>query len=186
MNFAHGALFMLGAYIGYSVSGLLDFWAALVVAPVALALLGVAFEYATIRPLQKRSRMDVALVTFGLALMLSQLVIKIWGTAPLAAAAPLSLAGSMGLFGQPYPTYRLFLIAVGFSVCIALAAWLKYTRTGMHVRAVSQRPTIARILCVNTDRLGLLVFAWAQLSPVSPGCWRGPIFQSTPPWALPF
>jgi branched-chain amino acid transport system permease protein len=117
----------------------------------------VAFEYAVIRPLQKRSQMDVALVTFGLALILSQLVIKIWGTAPLAVTAPPSLAGSTDLFGQPYPTYRLFLIAVGFSVCVALAAWLSYTRSGMHVRAVSQYPTVARILGVNTDRLGLLV-----------------------------
>jgi len=180
MNFAHGALFMLGAYIGYSVSGLLDFWAALVVAPVALAVLGVAFEYATIRPLQKRSRMDVALVTFGLALMLSQLVIKIWGTAPLAVAAPPSLAGSMDLFGQPYPTYRLFLIAVGFSVCIALAAWLKYTRTGMHVRAVSQHPTIARILGVNTDRLGLLVVCMGTALAGFAGVLAGPYLSVDP------
>src|SRR5271156_4481287 len=149
MNFAHGALFMLGAYLGYTISGLFNFWAALLIVPFLLALLGVAFEYAAIRPLQKRSQMDVALVTFGLALILSQLVIKIWGTA--------SLAGSTDLFGQPYPTYRLFLIAVGFSVCVALAAWLNYTRSGMHVRAVSQHPTVARILGVNTDRLGLLV-----------------------------
>jgi len=157
MNFAHGALFMLGAYLGYTISGLFNFWAALLIVPFLLALLGVAFEYAAIRPLQKRSQMDVALVTFGLALILSQLVIKIWGTAPLAVTAPPSLAGSTDLFGQPYPTYRLFLIAVGFSVCVALAAWLNYTRSGMNVRAVSQHPTVARILGVNTDRLGLLV-----------------------------
>ena len=157
MNFAHGALFMLGAYLGYTISGLFNFWAALLIVPFLLALLGVAFEYAAIRPLQKRSQMDVALVTFGLALILSQLVIKIWGTAPLTVTAPRSLAGSTDLFGQPYPTYRLFLIVVGFSVCVALAAWLNYTRSGMHVRAVSQHPTVARILGVNTDRLGLLV-----------------------------
>src|SRR5271168_4892706 len=143
-------------------------------------LLGVAFEYATIRPLQKRSRMDVALVTFGLALMLSQLVIKIWGTAPLAVAAPPSLAGSMDLFGQPYPTYRLFLIAVGFSVCIALAAWLKYTRTGMHVRAVSQHPTIARILGVNTDRLGLLVVCMGTALAGFAGVLAGPYLSVDP------
>ena len=80
MNFAHGALFMLGAYLGYTISGLFNFWAALLIVPFLLALLGVVFEYAAIRPLQKRSQMDVALVTFGLALILSQLVIKIWGT----------------------------------------------------------------------------------------------------------
>jgi branched-chain amino acid transport system permease protein len=157
MNFAHGALFMLGAYVGYTVSTLLDFWAALAIVPVLLGLLGAALEYATIRPLRKRSQMDVALVTFGLALMLSQAVIKIWGAAPLAVGAPPSLAGSTDLFGEPYPTYRLFLIATGFGVCIVLALWLRCTRTGLHVRAVSQYPAVARILGVDTDRLGLLV-----------------------------
>jgi branched-chain amino acid transport system permease protein len=157
MNFGHGALFMLGAYLGYTVSGWLNFWAALVIVPLLLALLGVAFEYAAIRPLQKRSHMDVALVTYGLALILSQIVIKTWGTSPKSMEAPAVLAGSFNLFGQPYPAYRIFLIAVGFGTCVALAVWLRYTRSGMHVRAVSQQPMVARMMGVNTDRLSLFV-----------------------------
>lgn len=157
MNFGHGALFMLGAYLGYTFSGLFSFWAALLIVPLLLAVVGVAFEYAVIRPLQHRSHMDVALVTFGLALVLSQVVIKIWGTAPLQLDAPSSLAGSIDLFGQRYPAYRIFLIGVGFGTCVALAVWLKYTRSGMHVRAVSQQPMVARMMGVNTDRLSLLV-----------------------------
>jgi branched-chain amino acid transport system permease protein len=157
MNFGHGALFMLGAYLGYTFSGLFNFWAALVIVPLLLALLGVLFEYAAIRPLQRRSHMDVALVTFGLALVLSQIVIKVWGTAPLSVSAPPSLAGSLDLFGHAYPTYRIFLIGMGFGTCVLLAAWLKWTRSGMHVRAVSQQPMVARMMGVNTDRLSLLV-----------------------------
>ena len=157
MNFAHGAFFMLGAYLGYTISGLFNFWLALAIVPALLGLLGVAFEYAMIRPLRRRSQMDVALVTFGLALILNQVVIKIWGTAPLAVPGPTSLGGSIDLFGQAYPAYRIFLIVMGFGCCAALAAWLKYTRSGMHVRAVSQHPAVARMLGVNTDRLGLLV-----------------------------
>lgn len=157
MNFGHGALFMLGAYLGYTFSGLFNFWAALVIVPLLLALLGVLFEYAAIRPLQRRSHMDVALVTFGLALILSQIVIKVWGTAPLSVSAPPSLAGSLDLFGHAYPAYRIFLIAMGFGTCVLLAAWLKWTRSGMHVRAVSQQPMVARMMGVNTDRLSLLV-----------------------------
>ncbi|HMC14965.1 MAG TPA: branched-chain amino acid ABC transporter permease [Albitalea sp.] len=157
MNFGHGALFMLGAYLGYTLAGQMNFWAALVIVPFLLALVGVVFEYAAIRPLQRRSHMDVALVTFGLALIMSQVVIMIWGTSPKSMEAPPSLAGSFNLFGQPYPAYRIFLIAVGFGTCVALAAWLKYTRSGMHVRAVSQQPMVARMMGVNTDRLSLLV-----------------------------
>jgi branched-chain amino acid transport system permease protein len=173
MNFAHGALFMLGAYLAYSVSGLVGFWAALVVVPVLLALVGVLFEYAAFRPLRDRSQMDVALLTFGFALIVSQIVIKIWGTSPLALAPPSALAGSTDWFGHPYPTYRLFLIVVGFAACAALAIWLRVSRLGMHVRAVSRSPQISRILGVNTDRLGVLVvalgFAYAGFAGVLAG-----------------
>ena len=124
MNFCHGALYMLGAYLGYSIAAKFNFWIALAVVPVLLAIVGVAFEYAVLRPLQKRSHMDVALITFGLALALSQLVSGFWGTSPLSVSMPPSLAGSIDLLGQPYPSYRIFLIAVGFGTCIALAIWL--------------------------------------------------------------
>jgi branched-chain amino acid transport system permease protein len=157
MNFAHGSLYMLGAYMGYTVSGRLSFWAALVLVPLALAVVGVVFELAVLRPLQKRSHMDVALVTFGLALIIGPAVHKIWGTVPISVEPPELLTGATMLFGTQYPIYRLFIIAVGFGTCLALAAWLKYTTSGMHTRAVSQQPHVARMMGVNTDRLSLMV-----------------------------
>jgi branched-chain amino acid transport system permease protein len=180
MNFAHGALFMLGAYLGYSVSALLNFWAALFIVPVLLGLLGIVFEFAAIRPLRDRPQMDVALLTFGLALIISQVVIKLWGTSPLALAAPPLLAGSTDLFGHPYPTYRLFLIVVGFTACAALAIWLRVSRLGMHVRAVSRSPHVARILGVNTDRLGLLVVALGLAYAGFAGVLAGPYLAIDP------
>lgn len=157
MNFAHGSLYMLGAYLGYSVGGVLNFWAALVIVPLLLAAVGVVFEFAVLRPLQKRSHMDVALITYGYALIIASLVYKAWGTAPLSVEAPEVLAGSMQIFGSQYPVYRVFMIGVGFGTCVALALWLRFTRSGMHTRAVSQQPHIARMMGVNTDRLSLLV-----------------------------
>lgn len=157
MNFGHGAFYMLGAYVGYSVGNILSFWAALVIVPLLLAVVGAVFELAVLRPLQKRSHMDVALVTFGLALIIGPVVHKIWGTVPLSVEAPPALAGSVDLFGTMYPSYRLFLIAVGFGTCLALAGWLKFTRSGMYTRAVSQQPHVARMMGVNTDRLSLMV-----------------------------
>jgi len=157
MNFAHGALYMLGAYLAYTVGNALSFWAALLVVPLLLALVGAVFELAVLRPLQKRSHMDVALVTFGLALIIGPAVHKFWGTSPLQVEAPAALAGSVRLLGTQYPLYRLFIIAVGFGTCLALAAWLKFTRSGMHTRAVSQQPHVARMMGVNTDRLSLMV-----------------------------
>jgi len=157
MNFGHGALYMLGAYLAYTLGAQLGFWAALVLVPLLLAVVGVGFEYGILRPLRRRTHMDLALITFGVALIVGQIVIKVWGTAPLSVAAPESLAGSISLFDHPYPSYRVFLIFVGFGTCAALAVWLKWTRSGMYVRAVSSQPEVARMMGVNTDRLGLLV-----------------------------
>ncbi len=173
MNFGHGAFYMLGAYAGYSVGRSMSFWAALLIVPLLMAVVGAVFELAVLRPLQKRSHMDVALVTFGLALIIGPAVHKIWGTVPLSVEPPPALAGSVDLFGTLYPSYRLFLIAVGFGTCLALAAWLKFTRSGMHTRAVSQQPHVARMMGVNTDRLSLMVvclgIAFAGLAGVLAG-----------------
>jgi branched-chain amino acid transport system permease protein len=180
MNFAHGAMFMLAAYLAYSVSARLNFWSALSIVPLLLALLGGALEYGAIRPLRRRTRLEVALLTFGFALILSQLVIKVWGASPVAVSAPSALAGSIMLFGSPYPTYRLFLIGVGFASCLGLAAWLRYTRVGLHVRAVSRSPEVARMLGVDTDRLGLMVVCLGAAYAGFAGVLAGPYLSIDP------
>lgn len=180
MNFGHGAFYMLGAYMGYSAGRSLGFWAALVVVPLALAAVGAVFELAVLRPLQKRSHMDVALVTFGLGLIIGPAVHKIWGTSPLSVEPPPELSGSVDLFGTLYPVYRLFLIAVGFGTCLALAGWLKYTRSGMHTRAVSQQPHVARMMGVNTDRLSLLVVCLGTAFAGLAGVLAGPYLSVDP------
>lgn len=157
MNLGHGALFMLGAYLGYWVAGKFNFWVALAVVPMLLAAVGVLFECLVIRPLQKRSHMDVALVTFGLAMIIGHLVVQTWGANAVSVQPPAALAGALTLAGTPYPTYRLFLILMGFGVCGALAAWLKWTRSGMYMRAVTQQPLVSRMMGVNTDKLSLMV-----------------------------
>ena len=180
MNFAHGALYMLGAYLGYTAGRELSFWAALVVAPLVLAGVGAVFELAVLRPLHKRSHMDVALVTFGISLIIGPAVHKIWGTVPLSVEPPPLLAGSVDLFGTTYPLYRLFIIAVGFGTCLALAAWLKYTTSGMHTRAVSQQPHIARMMGVNTDRLSLMVVCLGTAFAGLAGVLAGPYLSVDP------
>lgn len=180
MNFAHGAMYMLGAYLGFSVGKAFSFWAALFIVPLLLAGVGAVFELAVLRPLQKRSHMDVALVTFGLALIIGPAVHKIWGTSPLSVEAPAALAGSVQLLGTTYPVYRLFIIAVGFGTCLALAAWLKYTRTGMYTRAVSQQPHVARMMGVNTDRLSLMVVCLGTAFAGLAGVLAGPYLSVDP------
>jgi branched-chain amino acid transport system permease protein len=180
MNFAHGSLYMLGAYLGYSVVQWLSFWAALIVVPVLLGLLGIGFELLCLRPLQRRSHMDVALITFGVALIVGSIVHQIWGKNPMSVAAPEVLSGSVLLLGQQYPVYRLFLILVGFGACVALAAWLRWTRSGMYTRAVSQQPHVARMMGVNTDRLSLLVVCLGTAFAGLAGVLAGPYLSVDP------
>ena len=180
MNFGHGALYMLGAYAGYSVGNRFSFWAALVIVPLLLAVVGAVFELAVLRPLQKRSHMDVALVTFGIGLIIGPAVHKVWGTVPLSVEPPPVLAGSVNLLGTVYPSYRLFLIGVGFTTCLALAGWLKYTTSGMHTRAVSQQPHVARMMGVNTDRLSLMVVCLGTAFAGLAGVLAGPYLSVDP------
>lgn len=157
MNLGHGALYMLGAYLGYSATSFVGFWGALLAVPLLLAVVGAVLELAVLRPLQARSHMDVALVTFGLGLVLASIIARFWGKLQLDVRTPSGLDGTVAIFGESFPTYRLFLIAIGFGACGALAIWLRCTRPGMYTRAASQQPEVARMMGVNTDRLSLLV-----------------------------
>jgi branched-chain amino acid transport system permease protein len=180
MNFGHGSLYMLGAYLGYTVSSQLNFWAALVIVPVVMAILGVAFEYLVLRPLQKRSHIEVALVTFGLGLILGQLIVSVYGGIAKNVTAPEILAGSVDIFGSVYPVYRLFLIGAGLGLCIALALWLNFTTSGLYVRAVSQDPSVARIMGVNSSRLSILVSCLSTAFAGIAGVLAGPYLAVDP------
>ncbi len=157
INFGHGALYMLGAYFGYSLARAGGFWFALVLSPMLLAIVGVAFEYGVLRPLRGRSHIEVALVTLGLGIILGQILIYVYGGEARGVDAPGILAGSIQLFGLSYPLYRIFLIGMGLGSCVLLALWLGFSTSGLYVRAVSQDPSVARMMGINADRLSLLV-----------------------------
>ncbi|MBX6390488.1 MAG: branched-chain amino acid ABC transporter permease [Frankia sp.] len=156
-NFAHGALYMVGAYIGYSVARHLDFWLALVLVPLALAAIGVLLEFVFFRPLQNRSHMEVGLVTFGLALIAERVVVLIWGEKTLSLDPPAGFSGTTSLLGVDYPTYRLGIIAIAIVMAAALIVWLRHTRTGLYIRAASQDIETAGIMGVDVNRISLIV-----------------------------
>lgn len=156
-NFAHGALYMVGAYVGYSIAGHINFWAALVLAPVVLAVVGVVLELVLFRPLQNRSHIEVGLVTFGLALITARIVIVLWGENTLSLSPPPGLRGTASFAGVTYPSYRLAIIGIAVVMAATLVAWLRLTRTGLHVRAASQDIETASIMGVNVNRVSLIV-----------------------------
>ncbi len=162
VNFAHGVIFMLGAYVGYTaalVSG--SFVAALIVAPLVVGALGMAFERVFLRPLYgRRDGGAYLLVTFGLAVVLSELIRMIWGAQPRSLATPEALLGIVMILGQPFPVYRLFLIGLGLAAGIAVWQFLERTRAGLLIRAVSQNSEMVHALGTDVDLVRTAVFGF--------------------------
>jgi branched-chain amino acid transport system permease protein len=153
VNFAHGSLYMLGAYLGYTIASYSNFWVALVAAPAIMLLLGAALERFGFRLLQDRDPLTVVLVTFGLLLVIEDVVQTVWGKGNLSLAAPALLSRTVDLLGTPVPAYRIAVIAVGAAVAIGLTLWLRWSRVGLFVRASSTDPTTTAMQGVNTDLL---------------------------------
>src|ERR1700752_2712576 len=175
INFGHGAIYMLGAYLGYTIALVGGFWLALL-----LALVGIAFEVLALRPLQRRSHIEVALVTLGLGIILGQIIIYIYGGEARSVDAPKILSGSITVLNLSYPVYRLFLIVMGLGSCALLALWLRYTPSGLYVRAVSQDPSVARMMGIDADRLSLLVTSLSTAFAGIAGVLAGPYLSIDP------
>jgi branched-chain amino acid transport system permease protein len=159
VNFAHGALFMLGAYFGvFLLSYTNSFWVALIVAPLMVGALGLLMERFLIRRLYGRSPDDPLLLTFGLSLILVEGVKVVWGKIGLTLDPPRALAGAVDLGFMIFPAYRLFLIVVIIAVLIGLYFFLGRTNIGLIIRAGSRDPLMVRALGIDLGRIWLVVF----------------------------
>ena len=159
VNFAHGALYMLGAFVGYSLSKWSgDFWIALAVAPVVVGLFGAGFEFTILRRLYRRDAHAFLMVTFGLALVVGEAVRLIWGSDALQVPPPAVLSGVVFVLDEPFPLYRLFLVAIGVVVAVAIWQFLERSRLGLLIRATSQNADMASALGVDVKRVRSAVF----------------------------
>lgn len=156
-NFAHGGLFMLGAYVCYAVSLKAGFWAGLVVSVLVLTVLGVLLDRFVFRLLQDEDPIITVLVTFGLLLIIEDVARTIWGKDLLRLQVPEALAGVLPISGTNFPIYRLAIIGVAFAVGLGLSLWLRYSRVGLFVRASSVDPVTTGMQGVNTEKLGMVV-----------------------------
>ena len=163
INFAHSALFMLGAYVGYTtyrLSG--SFWLSLLMAPIAMGLLGAVIERFLLRPLREKyptSHLLPLLLTFGLTLFFEGVAKMIWSADIVSLPKPALLAGVITPAGVTLPIYWIFaLVTAAVLVC---GLWLLVERTalGLKIRAATQDPTMAAILGVDVKRLNTAVFA---------------------------
>jgi branched-chain amino acid transport system permease protein len=180
VNFAHGSLFMLGAYVGFSAAALGNFWVALLAAMFVLAVLGGLLDTFVFRPLQRQDPIVTVLVTFGLLLVLEDFAQTVWGKAYRTMPVPELLAGSIKIAGQDFPVYRLMVIVVAASVALALTLWLRYSRTGLFVRASSVDPVTTAVQGVNTNRVSLTVVALGSALAGLSGTIAAPLLALSP------
>ncbi|MGE0153206.1 MAG: branched-chain amino acid ABC transporter permease [Reyranellaceae bacterium] len=160
VNFAHGSLYALGAYMAATITATTQhFWLALVVVPIAVAVVGVLIERFAIRPMRQRTVIMTLLLTFGLTLILDEVTRLIWGTAPRAVPVPELLSGSVTAFGLTYPLYRLFIVVLGAALALLLYLFLEKTDLGTVIRAASSDAEIVQVMGINTSLLFTCVFA---------------------------
>ncbi|MGB3045297.1 MAG: ABC transporter permease [Xanthobacteraceae bacterium] len=163
VNFAHGAFYMLGAYVAFSLterlSGTLGFWGGIISAAVIVALIGVLVEMLLLRRIYRSPELFQLLATFGLTLMIEDLAVLIWGPDDLLGRRAPGLRGAFDFFGQAIPTYDVLLMVLGPVVLGVLWLLFHRTRWGVLVRAATQDRDMVAALGVNQKWLFTSVFA---------------------------
>ena len=163
VNFAHGSFFMVGIYVAYTLverlGGTLGFWPALLLAAVAVGVLGALIEVVLLRRIYKAPELFQLLATFALVLVIKDAVLWLWGPDELLGPRAPGLGGAVEILGRQFPTYDLFLIVVGPLVLALIWLLLTRTRFGTLVRAATQDREMVSALGVNQAWLFTAVFA---------------------------
>ena len=159
LNFAHASFYMVGAYFAYSVTSLIGFWPALVLAPLGVGALGALFERYCLRRVHKFGHVPELLITFGLSYIILELVQLVWGRTSVDYRVPVALDGPLfTLFGTQFPIYRGFMM--GVALLMLLSIWLLLTRTriGLVIQAALTHPDMVEALGHNVPRVFMMVF----------------------------
>lgn len=161
LNLAHGSFYMVGAYIAYTVvSATNNFWLALVVAPLVLALIGAALELVFFRRLYGRGHLAQVLLTFGFTLVFVDLIRSQFGPTTRSIPAPAGLGGAAHLLGATFSAYSLFVLAVAIVVGVFLLAGWRSLRVGAVLRAGVEDKEMAGLLGINLPLVFTLTFAF--------------------------
>ncbi|WP_247004192.1 branched-chain amino acid ABC transporter permease [Halosolutus gelatinilyticus] len=161
INFAHGALYMLGAYFGAVIAAELgSFWLALVLAPLFVGVVGAAIEVLSLRPLYGRNPLYHILLTFGFAIMIQGTVLQVWGGQARRIARPDLLTGSVAIGSLNYPLYRLFVLVVGTILIVAIWLAIERSNFGILMRASAHDTEMVNALGIDVSKVftGVFVF----------------------------
>lgn len=159
LNFAHASFYMIGAYVAYAISSKLGFFPALILAPIAVGLLGAMVERFGLRRAHKFGHVAELLFTFGLAFVVEELVHLVWGKSAVDYRIPASLDGTLfTLFSTSFPIYKGFMMGVSIAMLIGLYLILTRTRIGLIIQAAITKPDMVEALGHNVPRVFMMVF----------------------------
>ena len=181
VNLAHGSLYMMGAYFAAAAFGWTgSFVLAGLFAMAATLAMGMLLERLVLGKLYSRDHLDQVLATYGLILLLNELVRSVWGQSPMYMSLPEALTGTIEFFGVSYPTYRFLIIAVGLLVGLGLYLVINKTRVGMLIRAGASDPVTVAAMGVNIRLINGLVFGGGAALAGLAGFMAAPILSVQP------
>ena len=159
LNFAHTSFYMLGAYMAYTISGLVGFWPALILSPLVVFVMGALFERYALRRVHKFGHVPELLVTFGLSYLILELVQLLWGRSTVPYGLPTQLQGPLfTLYGTQFPKSRSFIMLVAMLMLVSVWLLLTRTRIGLVIQAALKHPDMVEALGHNVPRVFMLVF----------------------------
>jgi len=182
INFAHGALYMMGAFVAYFLlqwAGL-GYWAALLIAPLAVGLVGIVIERSMLRWLYQLDHLYGLLLTFGVALVIEGVFRNEFGSSGLPYTIPPQLKGSYNLGFMFLPVYRGWVVL--FSAVICLGTWyvVERTKLGAYLRAATENPTLVQAFGINVPRMITLTYGFGVALAALAGVLAAPIYQVNP------
>jgi branched-chain amino acid transport system permease protein len=181
LNFAHASFYMLGAYIAYTISAKVGFWPGLVVAPLVVGVLGAAVERYGLRRVHRFGHIAELIFTFGLAIVIGEVVQLIWGRPAKSYEIPPSLDFALfRAFGSSFPAYKAFMLLVSVVIFAFIFAILTRTRAGLIIQASLTHPNMVAMLGHNVPRVFMIVFGIGCGLAGLAGVIAGPVLSTFP------
>jgi branched-chain amino acid transport system permease protein len=182
INFSHGAQYMMGAFCAFFLLqyGGLNYWAALVIAPIAVGLFGILIERTMLQWLYKLDHLYGLLLTFGLALIIEGVFRNYFGASGLPYAVPDSLRGGINLGFMFLPVYRAWVVCLSLVICLATWFMIERTKLGAYLRAATENPTLVRSFGINVPRMITLTYGFGVGLAALAGVMAAPIYNVSP------
>lgn len=182
INFSHGAQYMMGAFCAFFLLQYLglNYWAALVVAPIIVGITGIIIERLFLQWLYKLDHLYGLLLTFGLALVIEGTFRNYFGASGLPYAVPDSLRGGINLGFMFLPVYRAWVVVFSLAICLLTWFMIERTRLGAYLRAATENPTLVRAFGINVPRMITLTYGFGVGLAALAGVMAAPIYNVSP------